>query len=333
MRVDLFDYELPEELIAQEPVVPRDASRLMIVHRGTSSIEHSEFLKIPSYLSPGDCMVFNDTRVIRGRLYGKRADTGGRVEVLLLEETEPNLWKALVKPGRRFTPGAVISFSGGALWARVVEKAEEGTRILHFADGKNPEEYGAVPLPPYIHTDLSEPERYQTIYARTKGSAAAPTAGLHFTDRVFEELDRRGVTRAFVTLHIGLDTFRPVKVNEVEEHKMHSERYWVSEAAAEAINRAHRVVAVGSTSVRVLETVSDAGGTVKAGSGSTMLFIYPGYRFKRVDALLTNFHLPRSTLLMMVSAFAGYDLIMEAYRQAVKERYRFFSFGDAMLIL
>lgn len=343
MKTNDFSYNLPENLIAQNPVEPRDASRLMVLHGSSRGIEHRIFSEIEAYLRPGDLLVANDSRVIPARLYGKRARTGGRVEALLLAEREPGLWEALVKPGRRLHEGARIEFGadGAMVPAEVVGRTPSGGRLLRFeGDEAALEHIGVVPLPPYIRAALRDPERYQTVYSRVRGSAAAPTAGLHFTPRLIQSLQHDGVDFAFVTLHIGLDTFRPVQEEEVEAHQIHSEYCVLDEAAAAKINetraRGGRVVAVGTTAVRTLETAARTlapDGLVKPFSGWTDIFIYPGYRFGLVDVMITNFHLPRSSLLMLVSAFAGRDFILGAYAEAVEREYRFYSFGDAMLIL
>lgn len=347
MEVSQFDYYLPEELIAQTPVEPRDAARLFVLHRETGEMEHRIFRDLVAYLRRGDVLVMNDTRVIPARLRGEKRGSGGKVEVLLLHPVSGKgddqgelIWKAMVKPGRRLSVGTVIDFPQG-LWAEVIARTPSGERVLRFqAPGsflEVLEKVGEVPLPPYIHEPLKDPERYQTVYAEKKGSAAAPTAGLHFTPRLLAELEAMGVQLARVTLHVGPGTFQPVRVARVEDHVMHTEYYQVSPETAMVINKARqaggRIVAVGTTSVRTLETVATPDGVIEPKEGWTELFIYPGYRFKGVDALITNFHLPKSTLLMLVSAFAGYELIMQAYREAVARRYRFFSFGDAMLIL
>lgn len=341
MRVEEFDYDLPPELIAQQPVEPRDASRLLVLHRQDGRLEHRYFYELPHYLDPGDILVLNDTRVIPARLWGQKAKTGGRVEVLLLNRLERDCWEVLVRPGRRVRVGTELVFGQGELKARVIATTPAGGRVLEFTYRGNWEEilarWGEVPLPPYIKSGLRDPERYQTVYARHPGSAAAPTAGLHFTPRLLQTLREKGVKITYILLHVGLGTFRPVKEETVEEHRMHAEYYAVPEETAAAINAARsgggRVVAVGTTVVRALETVATPEGRIRPGEGFTETFIYPGYRFKAIDALITNFHLPRSTLLMLVSAFAGRERILEAYRIAVQERYRFFSFGDAMLIL
>jgi S-adenosylmethionine:tRNA ribosyltransferase-isomerase len=339
MRTSLFEYNLPQELIAQEPVQPRDASRLMVVKRETEEIEHRIFRDLPEYLETGDILVLNNTRVMPSRLFSKRR-TGGKVEILLLRR-QGTYWEALVNPGRKARVGEILEISP-RLKVEIVERGKEGIRLvkLHcngdlFSEIKR---VGKLPLPPYIKKPLSEPSLYQTIYAEREGSAAAPTAGLHFTQALFKRLEKKGVKKVFVTLHIGLDTFRPIKEEEVEEHSIHTEYYEVPSHAAEEINRAKRekkkVVAVGTTSVRVIETVAEKGSRrVLPGRGFTDLYIYPGYKFKVVDALITNFHLPRTTLIVLVSAFAGRKLILRAYKEAIENRYRFYSFGDAMLIL
>ncbi|MBE3589361.1 MAG: tRNA preQ1(34) S-adenosylmethionine ribosyltransferase-isomerase QueA [Firmicutes bacterium] len=340
MRVEDFDYELPEELIAQEPLPDRDASRLMVLRRATQEIEHCRFYQLPEILAPGDLLVLNDTRVLPARLTGRRA-TGGAAEILLLHpEGESGRWRALARPFRRLRAGETLSFEGG-LVATIVDKAEEGEVVVQLdAPGgwkRALQAAGQVPLPPYIRKTLKDPERYQTVYAREEGSAAAPTAGLHFTPRLLEELGRRGVETACLTLHVGLGTFRPVSAERVEQHRMHAEWYRLPPETAAAVERARarggRVVAVGTTVCRTLETRATDDGRVEPGSGWTDLFIYPGFRFRAVDALITNFHLPKSTLIMLVSAFAGREFVLEGYRRAVESRYRFYSFGDAMLIL
>jgi S-adenosylmethionine:tRNA ribosyltransferase-isomerase len=340
MKSSDFYYELPQELIAQEPIAERSKSRLLVLGRETGSIEHRVFEDIGEYLNKGDCLVLNDTRVIPARLLGEKEGTGGRIEFVLLKNIENDVWEVILKPGKRARPGARFVFGGGDLKAEVLEVTEGGNRLVRFEyEGIFQEvldRIGIVPLPPYITKKLDDSERYQTVYSRYRGSAAAPTAGLHFTRELLNKLENKGVKLAYLTLHVGLGTFRPVKVENVEEHVMHSEFYNLSEETASVINKAKaeggRIIAVGTTSCRVLETVSSPEGIVKASSGWTDIFIYPGYKFKIMDALITNFHLPESTLIMLVSAFAGRDHIMEAYRTAVKERYRFFSFGDAMFI-
>jgi S-adenosylmethionine:tRNA ribosyltransferase-isomerase len=341
VKLSEFDFHLPEELIAQRPVEPRDASRLLVVPRDGGALAHRHFRDLPEYLQPGDALVVNETRVLPARLLGQREGTGGAVEVLLLKRLDRDRWETLVKPGKKARPGQRIAFGEGALVAVVEEPTEVGGRIVRFEYQGVFEEtldrLGRMPLPPYIHEQLEDPERYQTVYAREAGSAAAPTAGLHFTPALLAQLEAMGVIVHRVVLHVGLGTFRPVQVEDVLTHKMHSEFYQVSEETAAALNRVKqaggRIVAVGTTSVRTLETVTAEDGTVRAGQGWTDIFIYPGYRFRAVNAMITNFHLPKSTLLMLVSAFAGRERMLEAYETAVQERYRFFSFGDAMLIL
>jgi len=346
MKTEEFDYYLPKELIAQSPVEPRDASRLMVLHRQTGAIEHRVFRDLPDYLAAGDILVCNESRVIPARLFGHKVPTGGKVELLLVAKKGERAWEVLTK-GRKVRVGAQIELhrdGGGGVVGEVIGEADEGVKLVEFEAPIEPllDELGVVPLPPYIHRPLEEPERYQTIYAKVKGSVAAPTAGLHFTPQLMRGLKAKGVEFAFVTLHIGLDTFRPVRTENIENHPMHSEYCRIGPEVAEQINRAkaqgRRIVAVGTTSVRVLETVACK--KAKSGfeplepfEGWTDLFIYPGYRFRVVDALITNFHLPRSTLLMLVAAFAGKELVDRAYQEAIKEKYRFYSFGDAMLIL
>lgn len=348
MRISEFDYTLPEELIAQCPVHPRDTSRLMVLHRGDSTIEHRHFRDLPTFMRPGDLLVLNDTRVIPARLFGRKADTGGQVELLLLKTRGSDLWEGLARPGRRLQPGTAVVFGDDILRADILEVTAEGGRIVRLQPGVNSHgqsvndllhELGELPLPPYITSGPPPAERdvYQTIYAREEGSSAAPTAGLHFTERIFRVLDEQGVKRAFVTLHVGLGTFRPVQVEDIEDHEIHEEWFSVSEETARRINdtkkRGGRILAVGTTSARTLESASDESGEVHAMSGPTRLYITPGYRFRVVDALLTNFHMPRSTLLLLISAFAGRENVLQAYRLAVEARYRFLSFGDAMLLL
>lgn len=340
MKTRDFYYELDESLIAQTPLEKRDASRLLVYNRETHEAEHRVFSDIVEYLRPGDVLVINDTKVIPARLYGVKKGTRRAVEFLLLRRLSLDTWEIIMKPGRKLKPGDDVEFSD-KLSATILEKKEDGVTEVRFSfDGVFEailEELGEMPLPPYIQEKLSDPSRYQTVYAREEGSAAAPTAGLHFTPELLDKIAAMGVTIARLTLHVGLGTFRPVKAESVEEHVMHSEHYHVSEEAAEAINAARqsggRIVAVGTTCVRTLESVSDESGIVHAGSGETDIFITPGYRFKAVDALITNFHLPESTLIMLVCAFAGREETLALYRDAVKRRYRFFSFGDAMLIL
>lgn len=340
MKSSDFFYELPQELIAQEPIAERSKSRLLVLDRESGSIEHRVFEDIKGYLKKGDCLVLNDTRVIPARLLGEKENTGGKIEFVLLKNIEGDIWEVILKPGKRAKPGARFVFGDGELRAEIIEVAEGGNRLVHFEyEGIFQEvldRVGIVPLPPYITKRLEDSERYQTVYSRYRGSAAAPTAGLHFTKELLAELGRQGINQAYLTLHVGLGTFRPVKVENVEEHVMHSEYFNLDEAAANIINNTRRkggrIIAVGTTSCRVLETVSSGDGIIRPSSGWTDIFIYPGYRFKIVDALITNFHLPESTLIMLVSALAGKERIMEAYRKAVEERYRFFSFGDAMFI-
>ncbi|KJE27225.1 tRNA ribosyltransferase-isomerase [Geobacillus kaustophilus] len=342
MKVDLFDFRLPEELIAQTPLPDRAASRLMVLDKRTGAIRHEMFRNIISYLNPGDCLVLNDTRVMPARLYGEKEETGGTVEVLLLKQLDGDRWETLVKPGKRVKPGTKLTFGEGKLEAVCLDTLEHGGRVLEFSyDGLFYEvlaELGEMPLPPYIKEKLDDPERYQTVYAREIGSAAAPTAGLHFTEELLDAIREKGVHIVFITLHVGLGTFRPVQVDEVEKHDMHAEFYQMSEETAETLNRVReqggRIIAVGTTSTRTLETIAGKhNGRFAAESGWTDIFIYPGYEFKGIDGLVTNFHLPKSTLIMLVSALAGRENILHAYEVAVKERYRFFSFGDAMLII
>jgi len=344
MRTADFDYPLPAHLIAQRPVEPRDHARLLVLDRATGRLEHRRFYELGDYLQPGDLLVFNDTRVLPARLRGRRADTGGGVELLLLRRVGPGLWECLGRPGRRLREGVnlVLEGKGTALTARVVAVEEGGIRRVAFEDEARLEQVGEVPLPPYIREPLEDPERYQTVYARVAGSVAAPTAGLHFTPHLLESLARQGVRMAFLTLHIGLDTFRPVTEEDPRQHRLHTEFLQVPEETARAVEEARRagrrVVAVGTTVVRALEQCalwSEAQGREGLGpcSGWADLFILPGHRFRAVDALITNFHLPRSTLLMLVCAFAGRERVLDAYREAVAQGYRFYSFGDAMLIL
>lgn len=340
MKVSDFNYNLPKELIAQVPIKDRDQSRLMVLDRKNKTIEHKIFKDIIDYLEPGDCLVRNNTKVIPARLYGVKEETGANVEFLLLKRVNGDIWEVMVKPGRKLMPGVRVEFGNGLLKAEILEKFEDGNRKVKFEyNGIFNEilnEIGLMPLPPYIHEKLKEKDRYQTVYAKYEGSAAAPTAGLHFTDELFKKLKEKGVEVANVTLHVGIGTFRPVKVENIEEHDMHSEHFYIKAEDAEKINKAkiegHRVIAVGTTSCRVLESVADDNGYVKEVEGDTNIFIYPGYKFKCLDALITNFHLPESTLIMLVSALAGKDFIMQAYDEAVKEQYKFFSFGDAMFI-
>lgn len=338
MQVTDFDYELPEERIAQTPIEPRNASRLMVLDREAKSVEHRRFCDLKDYLRAGDTLILNDTRVMPARLFGTRA-TGAHIEVFLLKRLDRNRWETLVKPGRKARPGEVITFHED-LSARVLETTDFGGRVVEFSYEGVFEEIldrlGETPLPPYIHEVLEDKERYQTVYAKEQGSAAAPTAGLHFTREQLAEIEAMGVRIGCVTLHVGLGTFRPVQAEKIEAHEMHAEYYELPEATARLIRETkaagHRVVAVGTTSVRTLESAAQGHGGIRACSGWTKIFIYPGYRFQVVDAMITNFHLPKSTLIMLVSAFAGRTFILDAYRTAVEEKYRFFSFGDAMFI-
>jgi len=340
MKVADFDYHLPEELIAQHPVEPRDASRLLVVRRAGGPLDHRLFHDLPDYLRSGDVLVLNETKVLPARIFAHKP-TGARIEVVLLKQVGLDSWEVLVKPGRKVLPGSRLIFSPGELTADVTGMTEAGGRTLHFHCQSDffqtIERIGRMPLPPYIREELADGSRYQTVYARERGSAAAPTAGLHFTPELLAELEQKGVHVAKVLLHVGLGTFRPVKAEEVTDHQMHAEYYQISQETADLVNQAKaaggRVVSVGTTSTRTLETVADESGTLQAGEGWTSCFIYPGYRFKVVDAIVTNFHLPKSTLLMLVAAFAGHERTMAAYREAVEEGYRFFSFGDAMLLL
>ena len=335
-----FYFDLPEELIAQDPLEDRTSSRLLVLDKSTGDVEHHIFCDIVGYLKEGDCLVLNNTKVIPARLMGEREGTGAGIEVLLLKRKENDVWETLVKPGKKAKPGTKIIFGDGLLTGEVIEVVEEGNRLIKFSYEGIFEEIldklGQMPLPPYITHQLQDKNRYQTVYAKHEGSAAAPTAGLHFTTALLEEIKAKGVEVAFVTLHVGLGTFRPVKVDNVLEHHMHSEFYMIEKEEADKINRAkaagHRVISVGTTSCRTLESATGEDGSLKAASGWTDIFIYPGYKFKMIDALITNFHLPESTLLMLVSALAGKDKVMKAYEEAIAERYRFFSFGDAMFI-
>lgn len=341
MKKSDFFYDLPEELIAQTPVEPRDSSRLLVASRGSEELCHDHFYNLCRYLREGDLLVVNDSRVLPARLFGERIGTGAAMEFLLLEQKGPLEWETLVRPGRRAPVGARFSFGGGLLTAEITAIVEDGNRIARFSCEGNffdaLEKIGQMPLPPYITERLEDQERYQTVYSRETGSAAAPTAGLHFTDRLLEEVRTHGVGVEFVTLHVGLGTFRPVKADEIMAHHMHSEHYLLPERTAKAIletkQRGGRVIAVGTTSCRTLESVAAQYGTVCAAEGYTDIFIYPGYRFKVLDGLITNFHLPESTLIMLVSAFLGHERTLHAYEEAIRERYRFFSFGDAMMIL
>lgn len=340
MDVKDFYFDLPEELIAQHPAEKRDESRLMVLNKNSGEIEHKHFKDILMYLNPGDCLVLNNTRVLPARLIGSKEGTGGKIEFLLLKRIDKDKWETLVKPGKKAKVGSEFIFGNGELRAKVVDIGEEGSRIVEFEYKGIFEEVldklGQMPLPPYIKERLSDKERYQTVYSKEVGSAAAPTAGLHFTEELLEKIKAKGVKVAFLTLHVGLGTFRPVKVDKIEEHHMHSEYYCMSKETADIINETKnaggRIIAVGTTSSRTLETIGEENGTVSEKSGWTDIFIYPGYKFKVVDALITNFHLPESTLIMLVSALAGRENIMNAYNTAVKEKYRFFSFGDAMFI-
>ena len=336
-----FFFELPEELIAQDPLADRSASRLLVLHKESGETEHRIFKDITNYLKPGDCLVLNNTKVIPARLIGKKEDTGAAVEVLLLKRREKDVWETLVKPGKKCRPGTKLVFGEGVLKAEVLETVEEGNRLIRFSYEGIFEEVldklGEMPLPPYITHKLADKNRYQTVYAKYDGSAAAPTAGLHFTAELLQQIESMGVKTAYVTLHVGLGTFRPVKTDNILEHHMHSEYYEVSEEAAEIINltkaEGGRIVCVGTTSCRTVESAAGEDGRVSAGCGNTEIFIYPGYHFKVLDALITNFHLPESTLVMLVSALAGREKVLAAYAEAVRENYRFFSFGDAMLVI
>ena len=340
MNVKDFYFDLPQELIAQDPLEDRASSRLLVLDRETGEVTHRKFRDILGYLNPGDCLVINDTKVIPARLIGRREGTNAKIEVLLLKRRENDIWETLVKPGKKAKPGTVICFGDGLLKGTVIDVVEEGNRLIQFSyDGIFEEildRLGQMPLPPYITHQLQDKNRYQTVYAKHEGSAAAPTAGLHFTKELLQEIEDKGVKLAHVTLHVGLGTFRPVKVENVLDHHMHSEFYMVEESEAEKINQTKRdggrVICVGTTSCRTIESASDENGILKAGSGWTDIFIYPGYQFKILDCLITNFHLPESTLVMLVSALAGREHVLAAYEEAVKERYRFFSFGDAMFI-
>ena len=340
MKTSDFYYDLPEELIAQTPLERRDGSRLMVLDRETGALEHRHFFDLPDYLRPGDCLVLNDSRVLPARLLGHRVPSGGAVEVLLLKDKGDGVWECLTKPGRKTKAGTELSFGDGALTATVLEALDTGNRLIRFHyQGiflEILEQLGKMPLPPYIKEELEDGERYQTVYSRVNGSAAAPTAGLHFTKGLLEQIAAKGVSIAYVTLHVGLGTFRPVKAEEITDHHMHAEFCMISAETAELLNRTKeqggRIVCVGTTSCRTLESFADAQGRFSETSGWTDIFIYPGYRFKAMDALVTNFHLPESTLVMLVSAFAGREHVLNAYRTAVQERYRFFSFGDAMFI-
>ena len=341
MKVSDFNYNLPQELIAQVPIKNRDESRLMVLDKKNKTIEHKIFKDIINYLKPGDCLVRNNTKVIPARLYGIKEETGINVEFLLLNRIEGDYWEVMVRPGRRLKEGTKVIFGNGILQAEILEIMNGGNRKVKFTyEGIFNEildKIGLMPLPPYIHEKLKEKDRYQTVYAKYEGAAAAPTAGLHFTNELLEEIRQKGIDIANVTLHVGIGTFRPVKEENVEEHAMHTEHFYIKQEDVEKINKAkkegHRIIAVGTTSCRVLESIADENGYVKPIEADTGIFIYPGYKFKCIDGLITNFHLPESTLIMLVSALAGKDYIMHAYEEAVKEKYRFFSFGDAMAIL
>ena len=340
MRVSEFNYELPEELIAQVPIKNRDESRLMVLDKNEKTIQDKVFKDILDYLQPGDCLVRNNTKVIPARLYGIKEETNVKVEFLLLKRIEGDTWEVMVHPGRRLKPGTKVIFGNGLLRAEILEILDGGNRKVRFEyEGIFNEildQIGLMPLPPYIHESLKQKDRYQTVYAQYEGSSAAPTAGLHFTDELLEKIKQKGVEIANVTLHVGIGTFRPVKVENIEEHDMHSEHYYIKQEDVEKINKAKenggRIIAVGTTSCRVLESVADENGKLNVAEGDTKIFIYPGYKFKCIDALITNFHLPESTLIMLVSALAGKEYTMQAYKHAVEEKYRFFSFGDAMFI-
>ena len=340
MKVSEFNYELPEKLIAQIPIEKRDESRLMVLDRKKQTIEHEVFKDIIKYLQPGDCLVRNNTKVIPARLYGKK-ETGANVEFLLLNRIEGDIWESIVRPGNKLHIGTKVIFGDGLLEAEILDTMPGGTRKVRFKYqgifNEILDKIGLMPLPPYIHEGLKENDRYQTVYAKYEGSAAAPTAGLHFTDKLLKEIEKKGIKIANVTLHVGIGTFRPVKVENIEEHNMHSEHFYIKQEDADKINETKkngkRVIAIGTTSCRVLETISsEKNGMVKEAEGDTQIFIYPGYKFKCIDGLITNFHLPESTLLMLVSAFAGKEYVMKAYKEAVEKEYKFFSFGDAMYI-
>lgn len=340
LRKSDFYFDLPEELIAQDPLEDRSSSRLLVLDKETGETSHHIFKEVINYLNPGDCLVLNNTKVIPARLIGHKEDTGAAIEVLLLKRKENDIWETLVKPGKKCKPGTKIVFGEGLLHATVLETVEDGNRLIRFSYEGIFEEIldklGEMPLPPYITHKLQDKNRYQTVYAKYEGSAAAPTAGLHFTKELLKQIEEKGIDIAYVTLHVGLGTFRPVKVDNILEHHMHSEFYQVTKEAADKINKAkkegHRVICVGTTSCRTVESAADENGMVKEGCDNTEIFIYPGYKFKVLDALITNFHLPESTLVMLVSALAGREHILNAYEEAIREKYRFFSFGDAMLI-
>ena len=340
MKLSEFNYNLPQELIAQTPLEKRDESRLMVLDRKTGEIEHKIFKDILECLKPGDCLVRNNTKVMPARLYGKK-DTGANVEFVLLKNLEGNVWEAMVRPGNKLHSGAKVIFGDGLLEAKILDTMQDGTRKVEFfyvgIFNEILDKIGLMPLPPYIHEELKQKDRYQTIYAKYDGSAAAPTAGLHFTEELLKKIEEKGISIANVTLHVGIGTFRPVKEENIEEHHMHTEHYYIKQEDAEKINKAklagNRIIAVGTTSCRTLESISDENGLVKECEGDTGIYIYPGYKFKCIDGLITNFHLPESTLLMLVSALAGKNNVMNAYEEAVKQKYRFFSFGDAMFIV
>ena len=339
MKVSDFNYELPEELIAQHPYDKRDEARLMVLDRKIKTIEHKVFKDIIDYLEPGDCLVINNTKVLPARLLGKK-DTGAKIEFLLLKRIEGDYWEVMVRPGNKLKPGSKVSFGDGILKAEILEVLEGGNRKVKFEYkgifNEILDKIGLMPLPPYIKENLKDKDKYQTVYAKYDGSAAAPTAGLHFTEELLEKIKQKEIEVANVTLHVGIGTFRPVKVENIEDHQMHSEHFYIKQEDADKINKAketgHRVIAVGTTSCRVLESIGDENGKVSATEGDTSIFIYPGYKFKVLDCLITNFHLPESTLIMLVSSLAGREFILKAYNEAVKERYMFFSFGDAMFI-
>ena len=340
MKLSDFDYELPKELIAQTPLKKRDEARLMVLHRSDKTIEHKVFKDILDYLKPGDCLVRNNTKVIPARLYGVKEETGANVEFLLLNRIEGDIWEVMVRPGKKLMPGVKVSFGNGILKAEILDKMEGGSRKVKFyyqgIFNEILDEIGLMPLPPYIKEKLEKKEMYQTVYAKYEGSAAAPTAGLHFTKELLEKIKEKGVEIANVTLHVGIGTFRPVKEENIEDHDMHTEHYYIKKEDAEKINNTRknggRIIAVGTTSCRVLESVADENGMVKEVEDDTNIFIYPGYKFKCINGLITNFHLPESTLLMLISALAGREYILDAYKEAVKQKYKFFSFGDAMFI-
>lgn len=340
MNTNDFDYYLPESLIAQTPLLDRTSSRLLYMNKKSCNIEHKHFYNIIDYLNEGDCLILNDSRVLPARLYGAKEDTGAKIEILILNQREPDVWEILAKPGRKAQPGTILTFGDGLLKSEILSVLDDGNRLAKFHYEGNfyevLDKIGQMPLPHYIKETLKDKERYQTVYSRELGSAAAPTAGLHFTPELLEKIKQKGVNMAFVTLHVGLGTFRPVKVDDITQHKMHSEHYEISDETAKLINNTKangkRVIAVGTTSCRTLESVYKKHGKITADEGFTDIFIYPGYKWNVVDALITNFHLPKSTLIMLVASFAGFDNTMKAYQEAVKEEYRFFSFGDAMFI-